>query len=292
MGDTSPADAHTVRPPERWAMLCRMDMATRPKALVSWSSGKDSAWALHVLRQTGTHDIVGLVTTINSAADRVAMHAVRTSLLALQADAVGVPLWTVPIPSPCSNAEYDAAMARIIARAVENDVTAFAFGDLFLADIRSYREARLAGTGLVPLFPLWQRPTDALAREMLDAGLRATLTCVDPQKLPASFAGRAFGYELLADLPAGVDPCGENGEFHTCVHAGPMFRTDIAVRIGQTVERDGFVFADVFPEGDVACVSHSPQAATAAARPDVFSRGKWETHATSPSRLTRPTRRR
>ncbi|MBI1815993.1 MAG: adenine nucleotide alpha hydrolase [Deltaproteobacteria bacterium] len=220
------------------------------RILLAWSSGKDSAWTLHVLRQEGRYEVVGLVTTINEAVDRVAMHAVRRVLLEAQADAAGLPLWPVPIPSPCSNDEYEAAMTRVIRRARDDGIEAFAFGDLFLADVRAYRERQLAGTGVAPLFPLWQRPTAALAREMLAGGLRAVLTCVDPQQLPAAFAGRSFDHALLADLPSAVDPCGENGEFHTFAHAGPMFAHDIAITVGEMVTRDGFVFADVMPATD------------------------------------------
>jgi uncharacterized protein (TIGR00290 family) len=219
----------------------------RPKALLSWSSGKDSAWALHVLRQAGEVEIVGLLTTVNEAADRVAMHAVRRPLLEIQAAEAGIPLWTVSIPQPCSNEQYEAAMAGVIGRARSRGIAAMAFGDLFLEDVRRYRETRLAGTGIAPLFPLWMRPTDALAREMLAAGLRAVITCVDPAKLPASFAGRTFAPALLPDLPASVDPCGENGEFHTFAFSGPMLRQPIDLRVGDVVERDGFAFADVVP---------------------------------------------
>jgi len=218
---------------------------TRPRAVLSWSSGKDSAWMLHVLRQQAVHDIVGLVTTINTSAERVAMHAVRTDLLMAQAAAVGLPLWPVPIPSPCSNAQYEAAMRMVIERARAAEVTVFGFGDLFLQDIRAYRERQLAGSGLTPVFPLWLSPTDVLAREMVAGGLRAYLTCVDPTQLPARFAGRSFDLVLLNELPVGIDPCGERGEFHTFAHAGPMFREALAVRVGDTVTRDGFVFADV-----------------------------------------------
>jgi len=223
----------------------------KAKALLSWSSGKDSAWTLHVLQRQNQYDIVGLVTTINESADRVAMHAVRATLLAAQAEAVGLPLWAVPLPSPCSNEQYEAAMTRVIERARAEGIGVFAFGDLFLADIRSYREKQLEGTGIRALFPLWLRPTGELAREMVSGGLRAHLTCVDPKKLPASFAGREFDAALLRDLPPGVDPCGENGEFHTFVCAGPMFRRDLTVRVGEVVERDGFVFADLSPAESV-----------------------------------------
>jgi uncharacterized protein (TIGR00290 family) len=217
----------------------------KPRALVSWSSGKDSAWVLHQLRAAGTYDVVGLVTTVNEAANRVAMHAVRDSLLAAQAEAADVPLWRVPIPSPCSNEQYEAAMSALVERAHAADVSAFAFGDLFLADIRAYRERQLAGSGLTPLFPLWMRPTRMLAHEMLAAGVGAVLTCIDPKQLAPKFAGRTFDAALLSELPTSVDPCGENGEFHTFVYAGPMFRHHLAVTVGAVVERDGFVFADV-----------------------------------------------
>lgn len=215
------------------------------KVLVSWSSGKDSAWTLHLLQQQGGYDIVGLVTTVNERFERVAMHGVPVALLEAQARAAGVALWKVPLPHPCSNERYEAAMASVVERARSAGVSAFAFGDLFLEDIRAYREKQLAGSGLQPLFPLWNRPTGVLARHMIAGGVRAILTCVDPKKLPASFAGREFGPELLAELPPDVDPCGENGEFHTFVHAGPMFHISINVRVGEVVERDGFVFADI-----------------------------------------------
>ena len=218
------------------------------RILLSWSSGKDSAWCLHVLRQRPDVQVVGLVTTVNETFGRVAMHAVREVLLQRQAAAVGLPLWRVPIPSPCSNAEYEEAMGRVVARAVGQGIAGMAFGDLFLEEIRRYREAKLAGTGLEPIFPLWGLPTDALAHTMVSAGLRARITCVDPAQLPARFAGREFDDALLAELPPGVDPCGERGEFHTFAYAGPMFRVGVAVRGGEIVERDGFVFADLLPD--------------------------------------------
>lgn len=222
-------------------------MNDRPKALVSWSSGKDSAWTLHVLRQAGRYDIRALLTTVNQRYERVAMHAVRIRLLRAQASAAGLPLWEVPLPDPCSNAEYEAVMREVVVRAQAEGITTIAFGDLFLDDIRGYRETQLAGTGIAPMFPLWRRPTRALAEEMIAAGLEATITCVDPRKLAPEFAGRRFDRALLDQLPQSVDACGENGEFHTFVHAGPMFSAPIAVRPGEVVERDGFVFADVLP---------------------------------------------
>ena len=218
------------------------------RTLVSWSSGKDSAWTLHTLRQQEGGEIVGLVTTINEVFDRVAMHAVPTPLLERQAAAAGVPLWKVPIPHPCSNAQYEDAMRGLVTRARDAGVTRMAFGDLFLADIRAYRERQLADTGLTPVFPLWQQPTRPLAAEMIAAGLAAVLTCVDPRLLPASFAGRTFDRALLGDLPPAVDPCGERGEFHTFAYAGPMFTAPIPVTVGEIVERDGFIFADLHQE--------------------------------------------
>ena len=218
------------------------------KILVSWSSGKDSAWLLHTLQQQHPGRVAGLLTTLNEAFDRVAMHAVRRSLLEAQAEAVGLPLHAVGLPWPCPNEEYERRMGDAVARFVADGFTHVAFGDLFLDDVRSYRESRLANTGLTPLFPLWKiKPTADLAREMIAGGLRAVLTCVDPRKLPSSFAGRAFDLALLAELPPEVDPCGENGEFHSFVSDGPMFRHPIAARVGDVVERDGFVFADVRP---------------------------------------------
>ena len=223
---------------------------SRVRALLAWSSGKDSAWSLHALKQRGEVEVVGLLTTINAVHDRVAMHAVRRALLEAQARAASLPLWPVPIPSPCSNEQYERAMGTVIAAAVAAGVRAVAFGDLFLEDVRRYRERQMAGSGLEPLFPLWGRPTGALAREMLAGGLRARITCVDPRVLPATFAGRAFDHALLGDLPPGVDPCGENGEFHTFTWDGPMFTEPVAIRPGEVVERDGFVFADLLPEDE------------------------------------------
>lgn len=219
----------------------------RPRALLCWSSGKDSAWALHVLRQCGTVDVVGLLTTIDRTQGRVAMHAVREELLEHQAQAAGLPLWKHAIPSRCSNDEYQRSMASTIAAARAAGITAVAFGDLFLEDVRAYRERMMAGTGIAPLFPLWGRDTRALAREMVAGGLVAWLTCVDPAQLDPSFAGRRFDAALLAELPPSVDPCGERGEFHTFACAGPMFSREIPVRVGEAVARDGFAFTDLLP---------------------------------------------
>jgi len=219
----------------------------RPKAILSWSSGKDSAWSLHVLRERGEVDVVALLTTINETYDRVAMHAVRSDLLRAQAKAAGLPLCEVPIPWRCSNDQYEAAMGAAMARARTEGITVAAFGDLFLADIRRYREDKLAGTGVEPMFPLWGIPTDQLARQMIDGGLRARLTCVDPKQLAPSFAGREYDAAFLEEIPASVDPCGERGEFHTFAYDGPMFSSAVLLRSGEVVERDGFVFADLLP---------------------------------------------
>lgn len=215
------------------------------RVVVSWSSGKDSAFMLWRLLSRDDIEIVGLVTTINEAAGRVAMHAVRRELLERQAAALGLPLDTVLLPHPASNDDYEAAMHRAFDRARAAGADAVAYGDLFLADVRAYRERLMADCGLQALFPLWGEDTARLARDMVEVGLGATITCVDPKQLPAQFAGRAFDATLLADLPAGVDPCGENGEFHTFVHAGPMFPAPLAVSVGDTIERDGFVFTDL-----------------------------------------------
>jgi uncharacterized protein (TIGR00290 family) len=219
----------------------------RPKAWLAWSSGKDSAWALHTVRQLGKFDIVALLTTVNRDYQRVAMHAVRESLLEIQAAATGLPLVKVMIPSSCRNEIYENAMGEAMMRARAEGVMHIVFGDLFLEDIRTYRERQLAACGMTPVFPLWRRDTRCLAEEMLAGGLSAYLTCIDPGKLDRSFAGRRFDAELLAALPSSVDPCGENGEFHTFASAGPMFRSAIPVSAGEIVERDGFVFADLLP---------------------------------------------
>jgi len=214
------------------------------RVLLSWSSGKDSAWALHLLRRDPAIELCGLLTTLNDEFQRVAMHGTRRSVLEAQAQAAQLPLWIVPLPWPCPNEVYEQRMAEVCNRAVAEGIDAIAFGDLFLADIRAYREKQLQPTGLEPLFPLWQIPTGVLAREMIAAGLRARLSCVDTKQLPAAFAGREFDETFLRDLPPEADPCGERGEFHTCVYAGPMFTSPLPLETGEIVDRDGFVFAD------------------------------------------------
>ena len=215
------------------------------KTLVSWSSGKDSAWMLHVLKQDPAIDIGGLLTTMNEQFDRVAMHAVRRRLLEAQAEAAGVPLRTVPLPWPCTNEQYEERMRAAVAQAVSEGFTHVAFGDLFLEDVRKYREEKLAGSGLTPLFPIWGIPTDQLAVQMVQGGLRSVLTCINPKHLDRSFAGRQFDRALLDDLPASVDKCGERGEFHSFAWDGPMFNHPVSIVVGDVVDRDGFVFADV-----------------------------------------------
>lgn len=223
------------------------------RVLLSWSSGKDSAWTLHLLRQRSDCEIAGLLTTVNTEFDRVAMHGTRRSVLEAQAEAAGLPLWVVPLPWPCSNEIYESRMRDACERAVAEDIAAVAFGDLFLQDIRAYREAQLKPTGLEPMFPLWELPTAELAREMLGGGLRAKLTCVDTKQLADSFAGRDFDANLLSELPAEIDPCGERGEFHTCVYAGPMFKAEILLQQGEVVNRDGFTYCD-FAVGELLSV--------------------------------------
>ncbi len=221
--------------------------AAMKRVVLGWSSGKDSAWALHVLRSEPGVEVIGLLTTMNGTFDRVAMHAVRRALLQRQAEAVGLPLRTVDLPWPCTNEAYEALMAQACAEMKALDADAVAFGDLYLEDVRAYRERQLASTGLEPLFPLWGRPTGELAREMIAGGQRSILTCIDPKKLAPEFAGREFDLALLRDLPQGVDPCGENGEFHSFVYESPVFRWPVRIVSGDVVERDGFVFADVTP---------------------------------------------
>ncbi len=227
----------------------------RPTTLLSWSSGKDSAWTLYWLRQEGAVEVVGLLTTLNREAGRVAMHAVRETLLEAQAGAAGLPLIKVFIPHPCPNEFYEQAMAEALAHARTDGITQVAFGDLFLEDVRRYREERLAGTGIQPLFPLWGQDTRRLAREMVGAGLRAHVTCVDPKQLDPSFAGRTYNHQFLNDLPAKVDPCGERGEFHTFAYEGPMFTRPLAILPGKVISRDGFVFADIQLSEDAAGVA-------------------------------------
>lgn len=219
------------------------------RLLLSWSSGKDSAWALYTLRQQPDVEVIGLLTTFNETNNRVAMHGVRMELVEQQAQAAGLPLWSVPLPSPCSNEEYEARMRAVIERARVEGITHIAFGDLFLEDIRAYRERMMAETGIHPLFPLWRTRDDtkALAQEMLHNNLRAVLTAVDTQRLDPSFAGRMYDDPLLHGLPASVDPCGENGEFHTFCFDGPIFDHPISIQVGETVTRDGFVFTDLLP---------------------------------------------
>lgn len=214
------------------------------KILLSWSTGKDSAWTLHVLRSQHPGAVAGLLTSINTTVNRVSMHGVPLAVLEAQAAAAGLPVRTIPLPDPCTNEDYERALATAVNTAMDDGFTHVAFGDLFLEDVRQYREDRLRGTGLTPLFPLWGKPTDTLAREMVDAGVHAVLTCIDTQALPREFAGRDFA-SALPLLPPDVDPCGERGEFHTCVTAGPMFSRPLATRTGELVDRDRFVFADL-----------------------------------------------
>lgn len=221
---------------------------TKTKVLLSWSSGKDSAWALYRLRQDPAIEVVGLFTTLNQAFERVAMHGVRKSLLARQAQCVGLPLMTIDLPWPCSNEEYGRIMAGFIGEVVARGIRHMAFGDLFLEDVRAYRERQLAGTGITPLFPLWGSDTTELAQQMMAAGLRARVCTLDPKALDMSLGGHEFDESLLAALPAGVDPCGENGEFHTLAWDGPMFQRPLAIRVGETVLRDGFVFTDLLAD--------------------------------------------
>ena len=218
-----------------------------PKALIAWSSGKDSAWALHRIRGAGTFDIVGALTTVTDAFGRVSMHGVREALLMAQLGACGLPARIVRIPYPCPNERYESEMAAAMEHAKAAGISHVIFGDLFLEDIRAYREARLAALGITAVFPLWREPTDALAQAMIAAGVDARLVCVDLKALPKDFAGRRFDAGLLAALPEGTDPCGENGEFHSFVAGGPMMTRAIAVTPGETVERDGFAYADLLP---------------------------------------------
>ena len=215
------------------------------RTLLSWSSGKDSAWSLYLLRQQNRCEIVGLLTTFNREANRAAMHGVRRSLVEAQAKAAGIPLWEVDLPSPCSNADYERIMRGVCQTAVLAGVECIAFGDLFLADIREYREKQLKDSGLQPIFPVWGIPTRELARSMINSGVKAKLACVDCKCLNQEFVGREFDENLLSELPPATDPCGEYGEFHSFVYAGPMFQHDLPIRVGEIVSRDGFAFADL-----------------------------------------------
>jgi uncharacterized protein (TIGR00290 family) len=214
------------------------------RVLLSWSSGKDSAWTLHILRQNPDIEVVGLLTTLNAEFQRVAMHGTRRAVLESQAEATKLPLWIVPLPWPCSNEIYEERMAKVCERAVNERIDAIAFGDLFLREVRAYRENQLKPTGLEPLFPLWDLPTAELARTMIVGGIRAKLSCVDTKQLPGPFAGREFDASLLQDFPPETDPCGERGEFHTCVYDGPMFSAPLQLEPGEVLDRDGFMFAD------------------------------------------------
>ena len=222
-------------------------MPTSPKALIAWSSGKDSAWALHEARVAGDFEIVGALTTVTDTFHRVSMHGVREELLRAQFDAAGLRPVIIRIPYPCPNDIYERKMAEAIAAARASGVTHMIFGDLFLEDVRAYRERQLSGTGIVPVFPLWGRPTRSLADDMIDAGTEAHICTVDLKKLPATFAGRRFDRVLLEALPEGIDPCGENGEFHSFVSGGPMLSRKVAVKTGETIERDGFAYTDLLP---------------------------------------------
>jgi uncharacterized protein (TIGR00290 family) len=215
------------------------------RTLLSWSTGKDSAYALYLLRRTPGIRVEGLFTTVNRTHGRVAMHAVSEALLDLQAHAVDLPLRKLEIPYPCSNEIYETVMGTCVYEAKSEGIQCMAFGDVFLEDVRRYREEKLESTGIAPLFPLWGLETDHMARALLDAGFRMITSCVDPRHVPRDFAGRQFDDSLLKDLPPHVDPCGENGEFHTFVYDGPVFKKPLHVEVGETVERDGFVFADL-----------------------------------------------
>jgi uncharacterized protein (TIGR00290 family) len=220
----------------------------KKRTLLSWSSGKDSAWALHILRTQPEIDVVGLFCTVNQEFERVAMHAVRVELIRQQAENAGLPIHIIPIPHPCSNSEYEAIMGEFIKQTQQQHIEYMAFGDIFLEDVREYREQKLAGTGITPIFPLWGMPTRELAREMVHSGLRAQITCVDPQYLSPEFVGREYSISFLEEISNTIDPCGEHGEFHSFVFDGPMFKKPLHIAVGDIVHRDGFVFADVFAE--------------------------------------------
>ena len=222
------------------------------RVLLSWSSGKDSAWALYQLQQDPNLEVVGLLTTYNAAFDRSAIHGVRRTLVAMQAEAAGLPLLEVPLPWPCSNQDYERIMGETLEQARQQfEMDAIAFGDLFLEDIRAYREERMADTGLEILFPVWGIPTRQLSQQMMSGGLKAAITCIDPKKLPATFAGRQYDQAFLSDLPEDIDPCGENGEFHSFAWDGPMFQHPVNILPGEVVERDGFIYADFVPQDEI-----------------------------------------
>ncbi|HEX5432370.1 MAG TPA: ATP-binding protein [Bryobacteraceae bacterium] len=256
------------------------------QVLLSWSSGKDSAWALHLLSQRSDLRVCALLTTFNGAANRVAMHAVRRALVEAQAERTGILLWPVELPWPCSNAEYERIMSGVCLKAAADGISAAAFGDLFLQDIRAYRERQMKDTGLELLFPLWRIPTRQLARDMIAAGVKAKITCVDPSKLDASFAGRDYDSEFLESLPPEADPCGENGEFHTFVYDAPVFSRPIEVQAGEIIERDGFVFADFF-EAATGFPASGPRSSSPA-RESASSRGTSETKECKAETTRRP----
>lgn len=217
--------------------------------MLAWSSGKDSAWALHVLKQDPEIEVIGLFSTVNEAFNRVAMHAVRIDLLMRQAECAGLPVDIINIPYPCSNQEYENRMSAFIEKAKDKHIQCMAFGDLFLEDVRKHREEKLDGTGITPIFPLWGIPTNTLSKEMVSSGLKAVITCVDPKSMPERFIGREYNESFLRELPENVDPCGENGEFHSFAHTGPMFKEEIKINVGEIVHRDGFVFSDIMFNG-------------------------------------------
>lgn len=219
----------------------------KKKTLVSWSSGKDSAWTLYKLQQQQEFEVVGLFCTFNKKYERGAMHAVRNELIRQQTESIGLPLELIPIPDPCNDSEYKAIMANFIAQVKSQEIEYIAFGDLYLKDIRRYREDSLAGTGITPLFPLWQIPTDKLSNDMVNSGLRAKISCIDPNLMPLSFAGHEYDNTFLKQIPSNIDPCGENGEFHSFVYDGPMFNHKINISIGEVVARNGFVYTDILP---------------------------------------------
>ena len=226
---------------------CKAEM--KRKTLLSWSSGKDSAWALYKLQQDPEIDLAGLFCTINNEFNRVTMHAVRIELLRQQAKSVDLPLEIIEIPYPCSNDAYGKIIARFVEKAKKAEIECFAFGDLYLEDVRDYRIEKLRGTGITPVFPIWGTPTEKLSREMIRKGLKAIITCVDPKQIPNEFVGKEYDEAFLNNLPVGADPCGEKGEFHSFVYNGPMFKTRVAITLGDVVERDGFIFIDVLENG-------------------------------------------